>query len=216
MDQSLNRKGKAGKLRLYRVTPRMAFTTVLVTATMQMLVSGTPAYAFEQSITPAPAPADGTGAESTGPVRHDLSDNATISNSSLPKGGSSATPKPGDNPPAIVEQHSLEDAIHGIVINQVITLVGQDFYNAFLTAWRDTPLADRYNVSIYERPSARWGSLIWVEYQHRRLFEAFLPPTRNRIRPIAERAAEQAYHNVVQADLDRLLFKDPDLANDEM
>ena len=179
------------------------------------LLGSAPSFAFEQSITPAPAPADGTAADS-GSARHDLSEHTPISNSAEPKGNTSATPQSGDNPPAIVEHRPLEDAIKGIVTNQVITLVGQDFYNAFVSKWRDSPLSERYNISIYERPSARWGSLVWVEFQHRRLFEAFLPPTRNRIRPIAEHAAEESYHNVVQADLDRLLFRDPDLANDEM
>ena len=51
---------------------------------------------------------------------------------------------------------------------------------------------------------------------HRRLFEAFLPPTRTDVRSIGARAANTTYDNLVQADLDRLLFKDQDLASDEM
>jgi curli production assembly/transport component CsgE len=31
-------------------------------------------------------------------------------------------------------------------------------------------LSERYIVSIHERPSARYGSLIWVEYEQRRVF----------------------------------------------
>ena len=170
--------------------------------------------AFSQSISPAPGPSDSAIKEAPTPSEHDVSGHAPISSSSLPRGEGSATPKPAL--PAIGEHRPLEESIHGIVTNQVITLVGQDFYNAFVSTWRDTPLSDRYNISIYERPSARWGSLIWVEFQHRRLFEAFLPPTRNRIKPIAEHAAEQTYQNIVQADLERLLFRDPDLAPDEM
>lgn len=170
-----------------------------------------------QSIAPAtPVLSESEIKDASGPSHHDVRANTPLSNSRVPSGSSSAVPKQGDNPPVISERRSLDDAVRGVVTNQVITLVGQDFYNAFVTTWRDAPLTERYNISIYERPSARWGSLVWVEFEHRRLFEAFLPPTRTSIRSIAERAANLAYQNLVQTDLERLLFKDQDLARDEM
>ncbi|AQV96463.1 hypothetical protein BJN34_21585 [Cupriavidus necator] len=113
-------------------------------------------------------------------------------------------------------RQSLADSLGGIVTNQVMTIAGQDFYSYFAEAWRDLPLTDRYVVSVRERPSARWGSLIWVEFESRRVFEQFLPPRRAALKQIAERAAAVAYDNVVQADIARLLFRDADLAADEM
>jgi curli production assembly/transport component CsgE len=79
-----------------------------------------------------------------------------------------------------------------------MTLAGQDFYTSFARAWRDMPLNDRYVVSIHERPSARWGSLIWVEFEQRRLFDTFLPAARANVADVAVRAASTAYRNVVQ------------------
>lgn len=216
MGQLSFQPGKIGEGMRQEHDSRFAFASVLAAVALAASLVTAPSLAFEQAISPAPAPAETSTPEPLDSTRHDVSEHAPISNSSTPKGESSATPKASDNPPVVTEHRPLEESIHGIVTNQVITLVGQDFYNAFVSAWRGTPLSERYNISIYERPSARWGSLVWVEFQHRRLFEAFLPPTRNRIRPIAERAADQAYHNIVQADLDRLLFRDPDLAADEM
>ena len=173
--------------------------------------------AFSQSITPAAPPVSDSTSNATGNgSARDFDAKNPLSASTTPQGKSSNTPMRGDNPPAIVDKRPLDDAVRGIVTNEVVTLVGQDFYNSFVSAWRDVPLSDRYNVSIYERPSARWGSLVWVEFEHRRLFEAFLPPTRTNVRSIGERAANTTYDNLVQADLDRLLFKDQDLASDEM
>jgi curli production assembly/transport component CsgE len=173
--------------------------------------------AYGQSITPAvPALSNSTNKEAGDPSARDLDAKKPLSASSTPQGNGSNTPAPGDNPPSVVDRRPLDEAVRGIVTNEVITLAGQDFYNSFVSTWRDVPLSERYNVSIYERPSARWGSLVWVEFEHRHLFQTFLPPTRTDIKSIAERAAKTTYDNLVQADLDRLLFKDQDLASDEM
>ena len=172
---------------------------------------------YGQSITPAvPALSDAATTEAGNLSARDLDAKNPLSASSTPQGHSSNMPARGDNPPSIVDRRPLDEAVRGIVTNEVITLAGQDFYNSFVSTWRDVPLSERYNVSIYERPSARWGSLVWVEFEHRHLFQTFLPPTRTDIKSIAERAAKTTYDNLVQADLDRLLFKDQDLASDEM
>jgi len=116
----------------------------------------------------------------------------------------------------ITGKRALGDTLGGIVTNQTITLAGEDFYTSFAQAWRDMSLSDRYVVSIHERPSARWGSLIWVEFEQRRVFDTFLPVARANVAAVAVRAASTAYQNVVQADIARLLFHDVDLASDEL
>jgi curli production assembly/transport component CsgE len=170
-----------------------------------------------ESITPASPSQTGSQLNSAqAPVKRDVTGNAPLSATPSVSADINAGAKPAVHLPAIHDSRSLEDAIHGVVTNQVITLAGQDFYNAFVATWRDAPLAERYNISVYERPSARWGSLVWVEFEHRRLFEAFLAPARTNIRPVAERAAMLAYQKLVQTDLERLLFRDQDLGRDEL
>lgn len=153
-----------------------------------------------------------------------VSGSSTLSNSStlISPGPGKDTVAPNGHMPngakgaEINGKRTLADALGGIVTNQVMTLAGQDFYSYFAEAWRDLPLTDRYVIAVRERPSARWGSLIWVEFENRRVFEQFLPPKRASLKPIAERAAAVAYDNVVQADIARLLFRDADLAADEL
>lgn len=108
------------------------------------------------------------------------------------------------------------DALGGVVTTDTITLAGQDFYNWFAQAWSAIPLSERYIVSVHERPSPRYGSLVWIEYGQRRVFQAFLPIARSNVRPVAEGAAQVAFQNVMQADLTRLLFRDADMATDEL
>ncbi|MDB5885558.1 MAG: hypothetical protein JWR74_1729 [Polaromonas sp.] len=120
-------------------------------------------------------------------------------------GGASLSPAP------------LASDLHaGVVVNQTITLIGQDFYLNFVAAWRDKPLSERYTLSVHERPSARLGSQVWVEYGNRRVFQTFLPPARARAKDAGLDAVEVAYQNIVDADVLNLLFRDPDLGPDEL
>ena len=124
--------------------------------------------------------------------------------------------KPAARSPDVSNQEPLSDGLGGIVTTDTITLAGQDFYTVFAQSWNAIPLSDRYIVSVHERPSARYGSLVWVEFRQRRVFQAFLPIARSNVRPVAENAAAVAFQNVMQADLTRLLFHEADMAADEL
>ena len=108
-----------------------------------------------------------------------------------------------------------EDTDSGVVLNQAITVAGQDFYQSFVNAWRDKENGERYTLVIHERPSARWGSEIWIEFAQRRIYRIYLPPTRAAIKPISEEAADITYQAVLQADVQRQLIHDADLGGDE-
>ncbi|WP_322015045.1 CsgE family curli-type amyloid fiber assembly protein [Paraburkholderia sp. J12] len=173
--------------------------------------------AHGQSIAPAatpPANEQQPPQAITSPHPKDALSSTPLSPSTEPSGnGSAAITAPH---PEVGDTRTLDEALGGIVSNEVVTMIGQNFYNYFASLWRDYPLAERYNISIHERPDARWGSLVWVEYEHRRLFEAFLSPARSDIKQAAGRAAAEAYQSVVRVDIDRLLFRDQDLGPDEM
>jgi curli production assembly/transport component CsgE len=141
---------------------------------------------------------------------------ATLNHTATLHTAADATTPHGSRSTDIAGKRTLDDTLGSIVTNQTMTLAGEDFYTSFAQAWRDMPLNDRYVVSIHERPSARWGSLIWVEFEQRRVFDTFLPAARANVAAVAVRAASTAYQNVVQADIARLLFHDVDLAGDEL
>ncbi len=163
--------------------------------------------------TPAPSPAEKTGpAQSSGET---LSNGATVNHASSLTKSSTLSQKSAAHAD-VDNQEPLSDSLGGIVTTDTVTLAGQDFFSAFSRAWSANPLSDRYIVSVHERPSARYGSLIWIEFEQRRVFQAFLPIARSNVRAMAESAAPIALQNVMQADLSRLLFRDADLASDEL
>jgi curli production assembly/transport component CsgE len=103
----------------------------------------------------------------------------------------------------------------GIVTNQAVTVAGHEFCKYFLAEWRDKPGSERYTLAIRERPSARWGSLVWIEFAQRRIYQVQLPPARAELRTLAESAAENAYQAILDIEHQQRLAGDADLAADE-
>lgn len=114
------------------------------------------------------------------------------------------------------ERRSLEEQYAGIVANQTVTVAGHDFYRYFVASWRDRELSERYAISIHERPSARSGTQVWIEYAQRRVFHAALPAGRASIRLLSEQAVEMALQKVAEIEVERLLFREADIGADEI
>ena len=110
---------------------------------------------------------------------------------------------------------TADEIAGGIVTDQTITPGGQDFYQGFAAMWHDKSLAGRFSLAVREQPSARMGNRILIDYANRTVFEAVLPPARGGIRALSESAVEIAYQNVSNAEVQRLLLRDQDLARDE-
>jgi curli production assembly/transport component CsgE len=109
----------------------------------------------------------------------------------------------------------LSETYGGVVVNQTITVAGQNFYQCFVASWRDKEMSERYAISIHERPSARWGTQVWIEYAQKRVFQAFLPSSIANIKALSEQAAEVAQQKVVDVEVDRLLFREAEFGPDE-
>lgn len=107
-----------------------------------------------------------------------------------------------------------EDA-WGIVTNQAVTVAGQEFCRHFIAEWRDKPGSERYTIAIGERPSARWGSQVWVEFAQRRVLQLQLPPARAGLQALAASAADSVYESILDIERQRQLVHDADLARDE-
>ena len=102
----------------------------------------------------------------------------------------------------------------GIVLGQTVTVAGQDFFQYFVSLWRDKRISERVLITVRERPSARNGSMIWIEHQGHRLLQFALPASRGGIRGLSEQAAEQLGQRLTQAEIDSALDHDIDLARD--
>lgn len=115
---------------------------------------------------------------------------------------------------ALSPSRTLSREVGGLVVGQTMTLAGRTFYDSFASAWNDKDSDGRFSVSIIERPTARLGSQVIVDYGNRRLFQMFLPPNRSLIPEIGANAAAQVYDAILHYQVAQF-FGDPDIGRDE-
>ena len=108
-----------------------------------------------------------------------------------------------------------EDEMLGFIVDDTISHLGHDFYYGFSERMRATSPMD-FNLVVRERPSARWGSLVTVEYQQRLVYRRFLPPNNVQIQDTAFEAADLVRAQIIQRRLEILLQDTTDLEKDEL
>jgi curli production assembly/transport component CsgE len=118
--------------------------------------------------------------------------------------------------PRAVKPVQLPEQYGGMVTGQLVTVAGNNFFQYFSAFWRDQPLADRYNLTIREKPSVLRGSIIKIDCLNKTVFEATLPNSRGDMKAFSLWAVGTTYQNISQADVQRLLYRDADLGPDEL
>ena len=108
----------------------------------------------------------------------------------------------------------LEQAT-GFIVDRTVTHFGGEFMRHFSQAFRGMPGTEEFDVTVFERPTARQGSLVWVEHNHRPIARAYLYAGRSsNIQPIAEATADYVAKRLADDVLAGALFEDPDLAKE--
>jgi curli production assembly/transport component CsgE len=107
------------------------------------------------------------------------------------------------------------DGIAGILVNQTISAQGLEFYRVFAESWRDKQDAESHSLTVVERPSRRTGNQIWIVDGQRRVLTLALPYRFDRIRAVAEQAADASYADVISRLIPSLAV-DADIGADEL
>lgn len=116
-----------------------------------------------------------------------------------------------------LEERRLEglEQASGFIVDRTITQFGAEFARVFSQAWRTQPGTEQFDVTIVERPTARYGSLVWIEHNHRPIARAFLYAGRSSaIKPIAVATADYVAKKLADDAIAGLIFDDPDLAKE--
>ena len=107
------------------------------------------------------------------------------------------------------------DELRGIITNQTMTPLGQEFYNRFNDFWREKADFENYSFVISERHSKRYGSQISIVYRQKPVFSGNLPYRYGQVRAFSADAAEKVHVNIIGLSLRAAGDKDPDIADDE-
>lgn len=114
-----------------------------------------------------------------------------------------------------VHAASEEDELQGFIVDNAISHIGHNFYRYFTERLRDTSELD-FNLVVRERPSARWGSLVWVEYEQQVLYRQFLPPNTAELKSVAYQAADHVRAAIIRYRLEIELQDTIDMERDEL
>lgn len=117
---------------------------------------------------------------------------------------------------SLSEHRALNSSdVGGLVVGNTVTMAGRTFYDSFASAWSELDEVGRFTVAVTERPTARLGSQVFVDYGNRRLLQMFLPPNRTQIPAIGANAAAQVFQAILDYQLAQF-FGDPDMGRDEL
>lgn len=129
-------------------------------------------------------------------------------------GAAAQEPEP---PKSTLDQGQIDnDPLRGIVINRTMTVMGWDFYRNFTQVWQALYPDSLDTMTITERPTAQFGSEIWISYLDQTIYHTFLSPARSRARDESRNAVEVVHNNIEIIDAQRKFVQDADLGPEEM
>jgi curli production assembly/transport component CsgE len=125
-------------------------------------------------------------------------------------------PEPGKAEKNLDQGRIDNDPLKGLVINRTITVLGWDFYQSFSEIWRALYPDSQDTMTVIERPTAQFGSEIWISYLNQTVFHTFLSPARSRAREESKNAVEIVHNNIESINVQRKFSQDADLGPEEM
>lgn len=161
----------------------------------------------------ASSPGHAQGTDATKPTPGKTTRSHAVKNGSMPNGLPDTAMEKLE---AQEDKKSIfDDPLQGVIVNRTVTVLGNDFYQYFTSYWNTVNQDSRYSIAIYERPTARWGSEVWIQFRQQRVFHTFLAPARQAAKDVAENAAHIVEQNIMRAELQRMTFMDQDLGPEE-
>ncbi|MDD9244107.1 curli production assembly/transport protein CsgE [Enterobacter soli] len=107
---------------------------------------------------------------------------------------------------------AVEVEVPGLLTDHTVSSVGHNFYRAFSDKWESTYPG---NITINERPSARWGSWITITANQDVIYQTFLFPTKIDFDKNVALALAQTEEAINRLQIDKALLSTRDLAKDE-
>ncbi|QOZ01149.1 curli production assembly/transport protein CsgE [Escherichia coli] len=108
--------------------------------------------------------------------------------------------------------HAVEVEVPGLLTDHTVSSIGHVFYRAFSDKWESDYTG---NLTINERPSARWGSWITITVNQDVIFQTFLFPLKRDFEKTVVFALIQTEEALNRRQINQALLSTGDLAHDE-
>ncbi|GAA0224312.1 hypothetical protein GCM10009125_11620 [Castellaniella daejeonensis] len=108
------------------------------------------------------------------------------------------------------------DPLRGLIINRTITVMGWDFYSNFSQVWQALYPDSQATMTVIERPTAQYGSEIWISYLNQTVFHTFMSPARSRAKDQSREVVQVVKENIDIINAQRQFIQSADLGPEEM
>lgn len=115
-----------------------------------------------------------------------------------------------------LENDDPGDIISGLVVDRTVTRIGKDFYDYFVSFWRTNYPQSSDTFAIYELPSARFGSQIWIDYRGRQYAKQFIGPIGANNRGLPEAVARYMHDEIQTQQLLEQMLDTFDMERSEL
>ena len=86
--------------------------------------------------------------------------------------------------------NAMTDGIAGMLINNMVTPNGHQFFQLFGLGWQDRPDAETYSLSLVEATSRQRGSQVYIYAGTRVVYSGGLPYKSSQLRLVVDQALE--------------------------
>ena len=100
---------------------------------------------------------------------------------------------------------AAELSLGGMVLDRTLSRFGKDFSFYYASYWRELPGTEGITVVIHEQVYPQAGTLLWVEMDQQRIFQATFGRRQNDVKQLAEQAILQSVQLLAVKNADALL-----------
>ena len=109
----------------------------------------------------------------------------------------------------------MTDGIAGLLINNMVTPNGHQFFQLFGMSWQESPDAEIHSLNLVETNSRRSGSQVYIYAGNRLLFAGGLPSKSSQLKLVVDQAIEAIGTRLI-SDAMESASSDQDLGKEEL
>ncbi|NBO42190.1 MAG: hypothetical protein EBU92_11880 [Betaproteobacteria bacterium] len=114
-----------------------------------------------------------------------------------------------------INRNAMTDGISGLLIDNMITPNGHQFFQLFSSNWQENPESENFSLTFVETTSRLRGSQILIYSGTRLMFNSGLPYKSSQLRPVVDQAIE-AINSGINSLATETGSADKDLGEEEL
>jgi len=115
----------------------------------------------------------------------------------------------------LMSVNPYSEGLSGVVVENTLTVAGNQFYRLFALAWREKPESEKYSLSVVESRGRQRISQITVYFENKNLHTVVLPTKFSAMQGLVDQSLDAVSTKLLELELDSS-ENDPDLASNGM